>query len=122
MAKIADAKITFIHVVEKHPYHNILYGSVAAEQKVKEEIKAAVQKWFAQIKDMCTERGMPLKLEILFDRNSIAESIISYSKEDQIDLIVVGHRGAHGFEKLLMGSVTKGVIDCSPCSVLVVKK
>lgn len=42
------------------------------------------------------------------------------AKEQNIDLIVVGSRGRHGFQ-LLLGSVSSGVLHGAPCDVLAVR-
>jgi nucleotide-binding universal stress UspA family protein len=63
-------------------------------------------------------------MEMLFDRNSIVQTIAEYAKNMDADLIVVGHSTVHGFGRWLEGDVAKGVIDHAqpPCSVLVVKR
>ena len=52
---------------------------------------------------------------------SAADEIIKYSKEKDVDLIVVGTKGSSGMRKALLGSVASKVITYSPCSVLVVR-
>ncbi len=42
------------------------------------------------------------------------------ANEQDIDLIVVGSNGRHGFQ-LLLGSVSSGVLHGSPCDVLAVR-
>ena len=48
--------------------------------------------------------------------------ITDTAREKHADLIAMGTYGRKGFKRLLMGSVTSGVIVNSPCDVLVVKK
>lgn len=48
-----------------------------------------------------------------------AQQIIAMEQEVDADLIVVGKHGAHIAEELLLGSVTKHVLDESQCDVLV---
>jgi len=52
---------------------------------------------------------------------SPADNIITCAEENNIDLIVVGHRGKANLEKFLLGSVASRVISHAPCSVLIVK-
>lgn len=47
--------------------------------------------------------------------------IIKYSKEADIDLIVIGTHGRSGLMHLLMGSVAENVVRKAPCPVLTVK-
>jgi nucleotide-binding universal stress UspA family protein len=52
---------------------------------------------------------------------TIHESILSYAKEKDADIIVMGSFGRTGLSKLLMGSVVERVLCHSDCAVLVVK-
>jgi nucleotide-binding universal stress UspA family protein len=52
---------------------------------------------------------------------SVADEIIRYAKEKDVDLIVVGTKGRSGMSKALLGSVASKVLTYSPCSVLVVR-
>ncbi len=66
------------------------------------------------------ERHVPVKSEI---REAVApvEAIVNYANDHKIDLIVIGTRGLGGFKKLLLGSVSSGVVSHAPCPVLVVR-
>jgi nucleotide-binding universal stress UspA family protein len=50
------------------------------------------------------------------------EVIVDVAREKKADLIALGTHGRKGLKRLLMGSVTSGVMIDSPCDVLVVKK
>lgn len=50
-----------------------------------------------------------------------AEQIVRYAEEHAIDHIVIGHRGHSGFERWLLGSVARQVIDHAPCAVTVIR-
>jgi nucleotide-binding universal stress UspA family protein len=52
---------------------------------------------------------------------SILEGIVKLAEDMNIDLIVIGTRGLSGFKKLLVGSVSSGVINHSKSSVLLVR-
>lgn len=47
--------------------------------------------------------------------------IISYAKDHEIDLIVIGTHGHSGLMHLLMGSVAENIVRKSPCPVMTVK-
>lgn len=47
--------------------------------------------------------------------------ILSYTKENDTDLIILGNRGITGIKKFVMGSVSKKVMEEAECPVLVVK-
>ena len=53
---------------------------------------------------------------------SAAYAIVDYARENNIDLIVMGTHGRRGFDRLLLGSVTEGVMRKASCPVLTVNK
>jgi nucleotide-binding universal stress UspA family protein len=124
LAKLSEESITFIHVVEPEPYNDELYDSSPADSQVEDEIRETANRWFSQIAEICAKKKVPSKMEVLFERNSVVQTIADYAKNMGADLIVVGHGTAHGFGRLLKGDVAKGIMDHAhaPCSVLVVKR
>jgi nucleotide-binding universal stress UspA family protein len=52
---------------------------------------------------------------------STVEAIVNQGINVHADLIVVGTRGLGGFKRLVMGSVSSGVVQHADCSVLVVR-
>jgi nucleotide-binding universal stress UspA family protein len=54
-------------------------------------------------------------------RGDAATEIITYVRENKIDLIVAGSRGLSQFKSLWMGSVSRKLVHYSDCSVLIVK-
>jgi len=52
---------------------------------------------------------------------SVVEAIIHAAVVHNVDLIIVGSRGLSGFKKLLLGSVSAGVVNHAHCSVLVAR-
>lgn len=50
-----------------------------------------------------------------------SDKIVEVAKENKADLIVMGRRGQSHLRHTLLGSVSDGVADQSPCSVLIVK-
>lgn len=71
---------------------------------------------------ICRINGLKnVKTEISRASKSIVEEIIELSTKRKIDLIVIGTRGLGGFRKLLLGSVSSGVVTHANCNVLVVR-
>jgi len=50
-----------------------------------------------------------------------AKELVLYAERQNIDHIVVGHRGRTAFDRWLLGSVARQVIAYAPCSVTIVR-
>ena len=57
----------------------------------------------------------------IMNASSVAEGIIDYASNTNIDLIVIGTKGMTGEEKFLIGSVANKVASHAHCSVLEVR-
>ncbi len=64
--------------------------------------------------------GMKTKGELL-EAGSTVQAIVEFAASEKVDLIIVGTRGMTGFRKLILGSVSSGLVDHSECPVLVVR-
>ncbi|MEW6410157.1 MAG: universal stress protein [Nitrospirota bacterium] len=79
-------------------------------------------------KQMCHQAKEMLSSEFGIDVETLVcegeppEIIVDIAREKNADLIAMGTYGRKGLKRLIMGSVTSGVIVNSPCDVLVVKK
>lgn len=47
--------------------------------------------------------------------------IVKFAEEEGIDLIVIGSTGAGFFDKLMLGSTTRYVVDNATCNVMIVR-
>lgn len=56
----------------------------------------------------------------LSDHGDPAAAILSTAEREQVDLIVLGRRGLGGLSQLLLGSVSRSVVDRAHCAVTVV--
>ena len=66
--------------------------------------------------------GLGIDVESIICEGEPPEIISSIARERNADLIAMGTHGRKGLKRLLMGSVTSGVIVNASCDVLVVKK
>ena len=86
-----------------------IYADERANEIVNEQVALAKDK-VAKVKGL-----------VIRTQYTIVEEIISIAEREKVDLIVMGTRGLGGFKKLLMGSVSSGVVNHAHCSVLVVR-
>lgn len=66
--------------------------------------------------------ALGINLESIICEGDPPDTIVEIAENKKADLIAIGTHGRKGIKKLLMGSVTSGVLAHSPCDVLVVKK
>jgi nucleotide-binding universal stress UspA family protein len=59
--------------------------------------------------------------EVVKSNESTVQSITERAKDFKADLIVIGTRGLSSFRKMLIGSVSSGVVTYADCPVLVVR-
>jgi nucleotide-binding universal stress UspA family protein len=88
---------------------------------LKEEAKEEAEKWFGEIRNKCADKNLQVKTEAIIAPISIVEAIISYSENEDIDLIVMGSRGRSSLKKLILGSSASGVMTYAHCPVMIVK-
>lgn len=61
-------------------------------------------------------------MECIVRQGEAHDVIVEAAEDKKADLIAMGTHGRRGLRRMIMGSVTSGVILDSPCDVLVVKK
>ncbi len=62
-----------------------------------------------------------IEVDTQFKEGDAVQEIVKKSKEGEFDLIVMGARGLSTIKKILIGSVSEGVIKRASCPVLIVK-
>ena len=78
-------------------------------------------KWFTGIKKNAMASNVKIETEILLEDKSVVSNIIEYSEKQNVDLIVIGTKGKTGLKRLLLGSVSQGVLAYAHCPVLLVR-
>lgn len=117
LARKYGAEVTLIHVVEQHL---IIEGSGAPAplpEKYYREREEYARKLTMERKERLEGQG--IKVETVIARGNPVMEILRAAKG--FDLIVIGSRGLGRFKKLLLGSVSGGVLQHSPAPVLVVR-
>ena len=70
---------------------------------------------------MCQACNIKCKIEMSQNNVPVADDLVRYAKENEIDEIVIGLRRRSQLGKLLFGSTSRQVILDAPCPVLSVK-
>lgn len=61
-----------------------------------------------------------LEMDAIIVRGSVADSILTYAAENNVDLIAMSTHGRSGLRKLVFGSVTEKIMCDSGCAMLIV--
>jgi nucleotide-binding universal stress UspA family protein len=126
LAKTYRASLVFLNVI---PTPKFTYGSVAVlgapssigldeyYRYAETEAQSLVDRFVREAKDAKLEAGG----EIVKSSESTVQSIVDQAKDLAVDLIVIGSRGLSSFRKMIIGSVSSGVVTYAQCPVLVVR-
>ncbi len=82
--------------------------------------KASGENILAKGVELARAAGMPAKGKLL-EASSVVEALVGFAADENAGLIVVGTRGMTGFKKLILGSVSSGLVSHASCPVLVVR-
>ncbi len=115
VAKKYGSDINLLTCIEKDAWRHVYYDSRADEDYFKKQ-KKEVEKQTSILKN----DDVTLNSKIV-ECVSTVHTILSYAKEKNIDLVVMGSHGRTGFDKFILGSVANGVVQKSDCPVLIVK-
>lgn len=113
LAKLCDAKVSVIHVVEPLPGYGYAYVGIAdieAELRIeaKKSIELLAQEYHIPQENCHVELG-PTKVELT-----------NLIKKEKVDCVVVGSHGRHGFSELL-GSTAHAAVHTAPCDVVTIR-
>ncbi len=119
LAKRYGSKITVLTCL------NVLYEGGwyvdrrISDQQLKKQ-KKSVQKEFEKLKSLANNDDVSFNSEILPTLH-VVKALVNYAKTKKIDLVVMGSHGRTGWDKLLLGTVSNGVVQRVHCPVLIMK-
>jgi len=117
MAKKYNSKISLVTVMDTslgYWGHSTLWDAAIGGAKT------LVTKEFESFESAAKKAKVSFHSEII-ESKSVTKTIVSYSKSKKIDLIVMAAHGITGWDKLILGSVSDGVIHRVRCPVLIVR-
>ena len=116
LAKNSGAQITALWVREPLPRHSDLPGELEGEAEAADEYFQERRK---EIEEVARELGITVRCETR--RGHPAKNIVTFAKEEDCDLIVVGHSDHSELWGRLLGDTADRISDHADCSVLIVK-
>jgi nucleotide-binding universal stress UspA family protein len=111
IARLSDAALRFVHVMEPLPFTPELPAHILFDEFVERDSRV--------LRDTIWPRISLARAEHVVRRGLVEATISHEAQEWKADLLVVGSHGRGWADRLVLGSVTEGLLSRAPCSVLV---
>lgn len=82
--------------------------------------KAAAKEVLSKGLRLAAQEGVDAKGELV-EAPSVVEALVEFAANKKANLIVTGTRGMTGFKKLILGSVSSGLVNHAHCPVLIAR-
>ena len=119
IAEKFDSKVTLLSVIGSDIDTSGMDWARAQEAHDEKEFNVKTE--LTKIKDSNPDKNLDISVDLVHDP-SPSEGILSFAKNNKIDLIIMGSHGRSGFKKLVLGSVASAVVAKSEIPVLIVKQ
>jgi nucleotide-binding universal stress UspA family protein len=121
LAVQSKGEIHLLNVVELPVLHDsVLMPVLSFEEALLKELREKAEKQFKKLSEKYIPAGVKFFSKISF--GATARMIMEYTGEHDIDLIVMGTKGASGVREILIGSNTEKIVRRAPVPVIAVKK
>lgn len=117
MAAKLSASVLFLHIIEQAVF---TADFIPVQYSLhEEELFSYAKKKMATLVATSKKTYAPCDGQVA--KGDIVDSILKYTEEEGIDLIIMATHGARGIEKILLGSVAERVIKRATQPILVFK-
>ncbi len=118
-AQLFKAELVLLHVVEKHWEQ---FSIVAPELRVSppSDLMNAIEKKLGEVA-ITIRSKYGVKSTTVLSTGNIFNEILSISKEQSVDLVVMGTHGTSGFVEFFIGSNTFKMVTQSDCPIISVQ-
>ena len=120
LAQKYKSKLVLVTCIEKINGSWFGHDLFPSHQKDVKKYKEKILHDMLKLESISKKEKVPMTTEI-FVTDSIVNQIISFTKSNKMDMIVMGSHGRTGIDKLILGSVANGVVQRSKIPVLIVR-
>ena len=117
MAKVFEAKLSLIHVLEVLNYANEMNIPL-----IDNELSSVIRKRLDDLADSIHLNHGIIKPQVILNSGNIAETIVNTAEDIEADIILMGTHGASGWKEFLIGSNAYKVVTKASCPVLTIQK
>jgi nucleotide-binding universal stress UspA family protein len=96
------------------------YSDSKMNKQVMRKAKEYANQFIIKLEEGIRKKGIGATSSII-ETKSLVKGIIDFANLKKVDLIVMGSHGRTGFKRMLLGSVSNGVIQQAKQPVLIVK-
>jgi nucleotide-binding universal stress UspA family protein len=119
IAKSQNSKIRLLCCINKNDM-GAWYIDKRINRDIMNNAKKLATKYLLPLEERAKKENVKTSTDVI-EANSAIKQILSFAKSSQIDLIVMGSHGRTRLDRLLLGSVSNGVLQRASCPVLIVK-
>jgi nucleotide-binding universal stress UspA family protein len=120
LSEQSKREVHLLHVVELPVMHDsMLMPTLAFEATLLKELGDNAENQFSKIK-LEYASDIPIVTKVVF--GSTAMMILDYIKDADIELVVMGTKGASGLRELVIGSNAEKIVRRASCPVITVRK
>ncbi|MFP4481966.1 MAG: universal stress protein [Thermovirgaceae bacterium] len=117
-AREKDARMIFFHVIESSETRELnVPGHTAHVPPSVEDVKKYFEEFVREVRDSSGYDVTSYDVEVRHGVNY--EEIINYAEENDVYMIMIGHRRLSRLKRFFLGSVAAKVVVHAPCSVFV---
>jgi nucleotide-binding universal stress UspA family protein len=117
-----NSKVTIVHV---YNVPIVTYGGVTGPPPVdygalRNTAKSSGETILSRGVEIASKAGLTADGQLV-ESPSIVEGLVTLAEEQEASLIIVGTRGMTGIKRLVLGSVSSGLVSHARCPVMVVR-
>ncbi|NLN43390.1 MAG: universal stress protein [Methanosarcina sp.] len=113
------AKIYAVYVIDTTPYRSVSLDKIWSRETL-DEFERVGHEATSYVEKLGKAAGLEVETRVL--RGHPAEKILSFSEDNNINMIIVGSLGKGGYERALLGSVSEKIVRHAKIPVLVVRE
>jgi nucleotide-binding universal stress UspA family protein len=121
LARRHGSEIVLLHVVELPVMHDtVLMPTLSFEEAYLKDVRQEAARNFEQMKTRWAAEGVAITT--LVQCGPTTPTIRQCVEDHQIDLVIMGTKGASGLKEFLVGSNAEKIVRTSPVPVIAIKK
>lgn len=120
IAQKNESEIVILACIRKEDIGAWYYSDPKINKDVISKAKEFAKQSMSKIEEGIRKKGISVTSSVI-EAKSLVKGITDFANSKKVDLIVMGSHGRTGFKRMLLGSVSNGVVQQARQPVLIVK-